>query len=197
MYLLILIFMVSLAFAVPPGQAKKTPEPEIIVVQNQTGSNEGVNWEFVGALVAIIAAAAAIVGWLLSRRERGTTAKYLKEINNAFNAYKNNTGKAESALYSLKEKIDRDFEQGKIKESAFSILDSRIDKYLSEVRKDVVSSQFNLKTSTKKKIDEMLADGVISKEEYEKFSKMDLNELSSKDRQKLKSLMNRWKSKSK
>lgn len=206
-YLLVALFLFSVVLAAPPGQAKKQPttsgstatsQPQVIIIQNQTAApQEGVNWEFVGALMAILAGVAAVIGWLFSRRASGATATYLREIDRSFNQYKNNASKCESELYSLKHKIEKDFAQGKIKDSGFSILDGRLDKYLSEVRKDVISSEFKLSSSNKKELNEMLDDGIISEEEYEKFSKMKLEGLSSKDKEKLNSLMKKWKAKKK
>ncbi len=192
LYLLIAILLVSVALAQPPWMRDNDKTQTIVVEEDQ-----GINWEFVGAIIAIFALSAGLVGWFLSRKERSKTSKYLKEINRAFNEYKGNAGKCEEALYGIKEKVERDFAHGRIKESAFSILDSKLDKYLSEVRKDMLGSQFELKKSTKKELNEMLEDGIISDEEYEKFSKMKLDELSEKDKKKLKSLMKKWRTEKK
>lgn len=206
-YALIFLVFASIALAAPGGKKSNTQNPapaQTVVVQNVTKiivqnnsaapAQEGIDWNLVGGIAAIIALAAGLLGWLLSRKQRGMTAKYLKEIGRAFNEYRDNTSKCESALYDIKEKIEKDFSGGKINDSAFSILDARLDKYLAEVRKDVLNTQFNLSGSTKRELSKMLEDGAISREEYAKFSKMSLKGLSSKEKEKLKLLMKRWES---
>jgi len=211
-YIFVALVVVSVVFAAPPWKKTTTTQPKTatkdqpttivvqnvtkIIVQNQTSPQEkGVNWESIGAIVGIAGLAAGFLGWFLSRKERGTTAKYLREIDRAFNQYRDDTSRCESALYDIKEKIEKEFSHGKINDSAFSILDARLDKYLAEVRKGVISTQFKLSEETKKKLENMLEDGVISKEEYATFSKMNIKELSAKDRARLKSLMKKWEEK--
>ena len=208
-YLIILLVLVSVVLAAPPWKqaSQKTAAPTQtvvvqnvteIIVQNATAPQKGgIDWNFVGGMAAIIALAAAAVGWWLSRRQRGMTSQYMREIDKTFNSYKDNSSKCESELYNIKEKIDKDFAHGKVNENAYTILDARLDKYLSEIRKGIVSSEFKLSTADKKELNDMLEDGVITQEEYSKFSKMKLGELSSADKQKLKHLMGKWKSKRK
>jgi len=206
-YIFIALIVASTVFAAPGGKKGntqgQTPAQTVVVqnvtkviVQNNSAAHaqEGIDWNLVGGIAAIIALTAGFLSWLLSRKQRGMTAKYLKEIGRAFNEYRDNTSKCESALYDIKEKIEKDFSGGKINDSAFSILDARLDKYLAEVRKDVLNTQFTLSGSTKRELSKMLEDGAISQEEYAKFSKMSLKELSSKEKEKLKSLMKRWES---
>jgi len=170
-----------------------------VIVQNNTGQEKesGMDWNLVGGVAAIIALAAAAVGWFLSRKERGMTSKYIREIDRSFNEFRDNTSKCESVLYNIKEKIEKDFSKGKINDSAFSILDARLDKYLSDVRKGVIGSQFKLTEANKKELDNMLEDGVITEKEYERFKKMKISELPAGDRKKLQSLMKKWEGKKK
>ena len=173
----------------PPVQTQTT-----IIIQNNTSApkQEGWDWQTIGSIVGILATLGAIIGWLLTRKSRSKASGYIKDINEAFNKYKNDTGKCEAELYRVKEQIEHDFAKGKISDESFSMLDSRIDKYLSEVRQGIVTT-FGLSSKDKKELDDMLEDGVISEEEYKKFSKMDLKELPKRERARLEKLMKKWK----
>jgi len=211
LYIFVALIIVSVVLAAPPWKKQpatattpKTP-PQTVVVQNVTRiivqnntaarQEEGIDWNLVGGITAIIALAAGAFGWWFSRKSRGMTAKYLREIDRAFNEFRDNTSKCESVLYDIKEKIEGDFSKGKIDDSAFSILDSRLDKYLSEVRKGIISTHFKLSEVHKKELDDMLGDGIITKDEYRKFKKMKISELSGKDRKRLQELMQKWEKK--
>jgi len=167
-----------------------------IIIQNNTSApkEEGINWEFVGAITGILAIIAALIGWLLTRKNRSKASGYIKDINEAFNKYKNDTGKCEAELYRMKEQIEHDFAKGKISEESFTMLDTRIDKYLSDVRRGIVKT-FELSSKDRKELNGMLEDGVISEDEYKKFSKMNLKELPKQERAKLEKLMKNWKKK--
>jgi len=213
-YLIIALLLAAVAMAVPawkkpttptsPVPTKKTQPAQTVIVQNVTQiivQNEsalpekGIDWNLIGGVATVIALAAGAIGWWLSRRQRGMTAQYMREIDKTFHSYKDNSSKCESELYSIKEKIDRDFAHGKVNENAYTILDARLDKYLSEIRKGIVGSEFKLSKESRKEFDQMLEDGVITEDEYRKFSRMKLSELSPHEKQKLKHLMSRWKSK--
>jgi len=209
LYIFLFLIVASVAMAAPGGKKQPTTttttaaKPTVIyqnvtqvIVQNNTAQQkEGIDWNLVGGMAAIIALAAAGIGWFLSRKERGMTSKYMREIDKSFNEFRDNTSKCESVLYNIKEKIEKDFSKGKINDSAFSILDARLDKYLSDVRKGVIGSQFKLTEANKKELGDMLEDGVITEKEYEKFKKMKISELSAADRKKLQSLMKKWEEK--
>jgi len=201
-FLILIVLLSSISLAVPPWKQKQSEPTKIIVenrtiiVQNATQAEKGINWEAIGAIVGIVAAIAAFVGWLLTKKGRSITSKYLKEINSVFNEYRNDSSRCESELYNIKEKIERDFSKGKLSEESFSLLDSRIDKYLGEIRKGIIT-KFELSPKIRKELNEMLKDGIITEDEYKRFSKMNLKELSKEDREKLERLMKKWKEENK
>lgn len=216
LYICLFLIVASVVLAAPGGKKQTTTAPTKttttaakptvvyqnvtqIIVQNNTSQEKsgGIDWNLVGGVAAIIALAAAGIGWFLSRKERGMTSKYMREIDKSFNEFRDNTSKCESVLYNIKEKIEKDFAKGKINDSAFSILDARLDKYLSDVRKGVIGAQFKLTEANKKELDSMLDDGVITEKEYDKFKKMKISELPAAERKKLESLMKKWEEKKK
>ncbi|MFO8016423.1 MAG: SHOCT domain-containing protein [Candidatus Woesearchaeota archaeon] len=152
----------------------------------------GINWEMVGVIVAIIG---IFGGWLLSRRVRGKTARYMGEIDRAYKENKEDPQKGEKRLSELRERIEEDFKKGKLNDQTLALLESRLDKYSEKLRTSIIESDMQLPPDIQKKIKHMLSDGVITKEEYDHFLKM-MNEehgMSKGDEQKLKQLMKRWK----
>lgn len=178
--------------------ATKTPQTTAPTQQQQTGASnatattaeEGINWEAVSVVLVIIG---ALIGWYVSRKMRSKSAFYLKEIDAIYKKHQENPEAMDTALSELRERIERDFESGKITDQAIALLEARIDKYTKMARMDTISTGLRLPKTTKRQIKEMLEDGIISEEEYERFADMDLTHLSQKDYEKLTRLMQKWK----
>lgn len=169
-------------------------EPQVIYV-NQTVAvpveDEGINWEMIGVIIVIIA---GIVGWIISRLVRGKTAKYMSEIDGVYRKYNKNTNRCEAELTNLREKIDNDFKKGKLTDQALGILEKRIEKYSRELRSDIIGSKFQLPSDLSGNIKKMLADGVITKEEYSHFKDvLGKANMGSKEKEELNNLMKKWK----
>lgn len=166
------------------------PTKEIIII-NQTVpiQKEGTNWEMIGVIIAVLAIAISLIGWLLTRKKSSTTSKYIDEINNTYSEYKGNSDKCEMKLVEMKAKIEEELAAGKITEQSFDILDRRIEGYLGNIRKGIVN-KFDLSPDVKKKVDQALKDGKISREEYEGIK--NLKELALDKKDKLLKLLKKW-----
>lgn len=192
---LLLILSVQLVAAAPPWKKQPQPtDPQIIYV-NQTvpaPASEGLNWEMIAVILAVIG---VIGGWLISRKVRGKTAKYMSEIDKTYRTYNKNANKCEAELAGIREKIESDFKKGKINDQSLAILEGRIDKYSENLRSDILDKKFKLPADLKKKIKHMLSDGIITKEEHEHFLDIIKGDygLSKKDEAKLRALMRKWK----
>ncbi len=167
----------------------------VVIVQNITSQESGLEWDKIGAIVSSIAIVGAAIGWFITRKSRGLTSKYLRDLDKAFHTYKDNASKCESAIYNVKEEIERDFSKGKLNDQALALLETRVDKYLGNIRKDVLKTNVELPADILRDLDKMLKDGFISEEEYKKFASMDIASLSKKDQEKLKSLVQKWRKK--
>ncbi|MCX8147182.1 MAG: hypothetical protein N3D84_01810 [Candidatus Woesearchaeota archaeon] len=215
LFLLVMSILPICASAIPAWKKtnSKTPsQTATITTQNKTATQPVVqtkvyiinntqmvatekpwykDWEFIGLVVVIIS---AIGGWIISRIMRSKTAKYMAEIDKIYNTYNLNANKCEAELVALREKIENDFKKGKINDQGLSLLESKIDKHLKSLRSDIVKRRFLLPDNLKKLVKEMLADGIITKEEYKHFKQI-LNkaELSAKDKEDLNRLMHKWK----
>lgn len=159
--------------------------------ESTTVSSKSFNWEMFGVILAVIG---AIIGWLISRRIRGKTAKYMSEIDGVYRSYNKNANKCEAELANLREQIENDFKKGKINDQSLAILDARIEKYAQQLRSDIVDKRAELPDDLKKKIKNMLSDGIITKEEYNHFKNiMGKSQMDAKDKEEINRIMKKWK----
>jgi len=197
--LLLLAMPVIAQKKVPPGQQKfqqPSPEPTTIITTTAPSttqtSSDGTNWEMIGALVAIIAALTAGIGWYVTNKKKSKTSGYLGEINTTYNKFKNDSSKCEANLYVLRERIEKDFTSGKIDEHNLGLLHGRIERYLKNVRMGIVDD-LDISADAKKELSKMLKDGIVSEEEYTSFVKH--KDLSSKDKSSVEKYLAKWKRK--
>lgn len=175
-----------------PTQTQPTVVEKTVIINNTSAPvEEGVNWNMIGGVIAIISILTALVGWFLTRKKSSTTSKYLTEINKTFDDYKNNSDQCELKLSELKYKLEKEFASGKLTEQSYDILDRKIETHLTNIRKGIIN-QFNLSGDIKDKIDKSLKDGKISKEEYANIIKTDLTNLAKDKKEKLLKLLKKW-----
>ena len=107
---------------------------------------------------------------------------------------RNNPAKCEKKLEEIRQNIDEEFKKGKLNDQALSILEKRIDKYSGNLRQDVINKRFDLPQGLDRSIKNMLSDGIITKEEYDHFTKKITKAgLGAKEKEELKRMMKRWK----
>ena len=194
MVILILLFL-PVVYSAPPWKKQTAPatptEPqkEIIIINQTVPAQEGIDWNMVGGIIAIISVIIALVGWFLTRKKSSNTSKYLDEINQTYLEYKGHSDKCEIKLVEVKAKIESELAAGKITEQSFDILDRRIESYLGNIRKGIVN-KFDLSPDIKKKVDQALKDGKISKEEYEGIK--NIKELALDKKERLLKLLKKW-----
>ncbi|MDD5133441.1 MAG: hypothetical protein PHD81_04385 [Candidatus Nanoarchaeia archaeon] len=210
-YLLIfvlILLVLPIGYSAPkwkqnPSTPSTPTEPTTIiketVIINNTSTpteQEGIDWNMVGGIAAVIGIAAALAGWFFTRKKSGTTSKYLTEINTTFNNYKNNSDKCEIQLLELKNKLEKEFSSGKLTEQSYDILDRKIDNYLGDIRKGIVN-QLQLTGEARQAVEKALKDGKISEKEYDTIKKLDLKGLAKEQKEKLFKLLKKWEEKSK
>jgi len=191
---LILLFL-PIANSVPPWKrqpiepAQTEPTKEIIIINQTVPAQEGANWDMIGGVIAILIVLASVIGWFLTRKKSSNTSKYLDEINQTYTEYKGNSDKCEMKLVEVKAKIESELAAGRITEQSFDILDRRIENYLANIRKGIVN-KFDLSPDVKKRVDQALKDGKISREEYEGIR--NIKELALDKKEKLLELLRKW-----
>lgn len=179
---------------------KTTTTPQVIervvIVNNthvaaQDNTPWYTDWNFIAVVLAVIG---ALVGWLISRRVRGKTAKYMSEIDRVYRSSNTSTNKCEAKLVGIRDQIEDDFKKGKINDQSLALLESRIDKYTRELRSGIVDRTTGIPTDLNKKIKHMLSDGVITKEEYAHFEEIVKKEnMGASDKEEIRNLMKKWK----
>jgi len=177
---ILVLLLIPLVLAVPPWKRETT-----------TGSgetSERINWEMIGVILFVVAGA---IGWFVSKRVRGKTAKLIREIDDLHKKHQQNPKKCEKELVTLREKIMEEFKGGSVNEQSLSLLEGRIDRYLKELRTEIID-KFILPDEVENTITEILADGIITKDEYEQFMKV-LKKVKVKDKDQLLKLVKQWK----
>jgi len=145
------------------------PMGQPIASISREGGLYGVDWEFVGVFLVVVGTVAGtVVTWVKGRRKRGIVSRYIRQIDVKYTDPEAGPAEKRDALKKMKRKISEEFGRGKLDESAYSILDKRIDDYLKEQRDSAGISNVELKAE----IDKILEDGIVTKEEYAEFEDM-------------------------
>jgi hypothetical protein len=93
-----------------------------------------MQWEFIAIVVTIISGIAAVTGFSISaQKKKKSISKYMTEIDNTFNEFRQKTKRCEAELYRLRDLLEERLKKGKIDESIYELLQKRIDKYLEEI----------------------------------------------------------------
>ncbi len=175
------------------GDSEDTGTEVVYVNQTAPARDEGLNWEMIAVVIAVIG---TIIGWFISRRMRSKTARYLTEIDNIYKQKKSNPPACQKGLENMRQKIDEEFKKGRINDQALSILEKRIDKYSGELKRGIIDSRFTLPKDLDRKVKHMLSDGIITSDEYKNLKNiLKKSEMSEDEKEKLRSLMERWKQK--
>ncbi len=91
-------------------------------------------WQVILAVVGIALSVAIIAGaWYTTHRKRGHVKELLDQIDDAFFRFKRNTRRCEAELYRLRDIVLESYKSGAITEASYSILNSKIDDYLSKL----------------------------------------------------------------
>jgi hypothetical protein len=117
----------------------------------------------------------------------------MKEIDSIMESESSARDK-EIELKDLKKKIKGEFSAGLIIENHYLILEREADNAIGEIRTKVVTHGVAMPDELKEDVEEVLEDGVVTKEEYRDImnrirSTKDLNPI---EKSKLNSLMTRW-----
>jgi hypothetical protein len=79
----------------------------------------------------------AFVGgaWVRTRRRRGLTKAFLKEIDDVYDKLRNDRQQCEEQLYRLRNTVLKGVTDGKITQEDYELIDKRIDKHMEELKK--------------------------------------------------------------
>lgn len=129
-----------------------------------------LNWEAIGVFLTICF---ALGTWMIIRKNRRKLKDYFDKIDNTYGQFKMKSHRCEAELYRLKDLIEEDLKEGRIEESTFQILSSRVESYLKEVRQQILHEQFgSLPQTLMENLTTMLQNNQVSHEEYTQFMKL-------------------------
>ncbi len=100
---------------------------------NDIFSEYGV--QFLALLVSLVGVILAISGFSLANsKKKKHIAKFMNEIDDAFNSFKWKSKRCEAELYRMHDIIEEKLKEGKLDESSYQLLSTRIEKYLKEIQ---------------------------------------------------------------
>ena len=120
-------------------------------------------------LVVVGTLAGTMITWVKGKKKRGVVSRHIRQIDRAYTELEGGPAEKREALRKMKRTISKEFGKGKIDESAYGILDKRIDDYLKELR---LGAGKISNVELKAEIDKILEDGIVTKDEYEEFEEM-------------------------
>lgn len=143
-------------------------------------------------LVAILAGSA--YGVYYRRKKLGRFSELLTRLDDVYGSYKMNPKRCETELEKMKATINEDLKKGVIDENNYTILKNRIDEILGEIRSEALRSQVpQLPKDIELKIKDMLIDGEISREEYDKIMPVIKgSDMAKADKEKMRKMVKSW-----
>jgi len=168
-------------------------------IQEKQTASWWSNWEPIVTIFTIFASVVvSAYGYLIVRKKRKRLKGYLEEIDGDYNTYFINLQMCENKLLLLKDKITHEFEEGKMNENHYFILEKKINDYLSELKEKervaTIKQTFMLPKDIEHNIRIMLDDGRITPTEYQKFIGMveSTSGAKIKDMDELQRLLGQW-----
>ena len=148
---------------------------------------------FLAVVSGIIAFSLFLFGFITMRKKKGKLKEYMHKIEQIKDKEKTPKDK-EIELLALKKQIKKEFSSGLISENHYIILERELDDALGEARKTIVEHKVIMPEKLKEDVDEILEDGVVTKEEYKIAAKkiMASEELTDEEKTKLNKLMMHW-----
>ncbi len=108
----------------------------------------GIIWsvELIAGVISIGAAGLGVVGWMTRtrrtrRKSRILFKKMLEEVDDVYSHFKMNARRCEAELLRIKGDVFAGFKDGLIEEEGFHTLDTRIDEYIKDVRREIEKSE--------------------------------------------------------
>jgi hypothetical protein len=129
------------------------------------------NAEVVVGIIGLVAiGAGSAYGVYRRKKKHGRFSELLTQLDEIYVSYKLNPKRCELELEKIKGTINEDLKKSTIDDNNYSILKGRIDEILSEIRSESLRSEVaELPKDIELKIKDMLIDGEITREEYDKI----------------------------
>lgn len=153
------------------------------------------NPEVIIAIIGLVALGCGS-GYATYRRKkkRGRFSELLEELDEIYRSFKTHPHKCETELEKMKAVINEDLKGSVIDENNYSILKGRIDELITEIRSESLQSQVqDLPKDIEIRIKDMLIDGKITRDEYDKILPIIKgSDMASADKEKMQKELESW-----
>ncbi|UCE74641.1 MAG: hypothetical protein JSV56_02780 [Methanomassiliicoccales archaeon] len=153
------------------------------------------NPEVVVGIVGLVAIGCGSAFGLYRRKKKhGRFSELLTKLDQIYGSYKLNPQRCETELERMKSTINEDLKRSTIDENNYSILKTRIDEILAEIRSQAMKTQVSeLPKDIELKIKDMLIDGKLTREEYDKILPVIKgSDMATDDKEKMKKMVESW-----
>ncbi|UCE36600.1 MAG: hypothetical protein JSW00_13930 [Thermoplasmata archaeon] len=150
----------------------------------------------VAALVAL--AVGSTYGMMRKKKKQSRFSELLTELDKIYRDFKMYPHRCEIELEKMRAVTNEDLKRGIIDENNYSILKGRIDELIREVRSDAIQSEVksevkDLPKDIELRIKDMLIDGKISRDEYDKLLPIIKgSDMASDDKEKMEKKLESW-----
>jgi hypothetical protein len=163
------------------------------------GSAFGEGWfdnpEVMVGIIALVAmGAGSAYGIYHRKKKRGRFSELLGNLDEIYRSYKLNPHKCEIELEKMRAIINMELRRSVIDENNYSILKDRIDELVTEIRSDSLQSQVSeLPKDIEMRVKDMLIDGKISRDEYDKLLPIITgSDMAAGDKEKMQKVLEGW-----
>jgi hypothetical protein len=148
----------------------------------------------VGLLGLFIIIAGSAFGVYRRRKKQGRFSDLLTKLDDVHTSYKMNPQRSETELAKIKATINEDLKKGVIDENNYTILKSRIDEIVGEIRQQALRSEVSqVPKDIELKLKDMLIDGKITREEYDKIMPaIKGSDMTKADKEKMGKMVKSW-----
>lgn len=153
------------------------------------------NAEVVVGIIGLVAiGAGSAYGVLRRKKKHGRFSELLTQLDEVYGSFKLNPKRCETELEKMRATINEDLKKSTIDENNYTILKTRIDEILGEIRSESMKSEVaELPKDIEIKIKDMLIDGEITREEYDKLLPIIKgSDMASDDKEKMKKMVGSW-----
>lgn len=156
----------------------------------------------VGTVAAIVSASVAVcsfAAYLVARRTQNRQKRHLKklldELDVVYTRFKMNAHRCEAELYRLKDIIATDLKEGRLEEQSYTILDKRLDGYMTEIQERIIDESLgSFPARLKDALRQLMEKGEMDENQLAALEKIILatNEVSEADKVRLRESLERW-----
>ncbi|UCG68901.1 MAG: hypothetical protein JSV09_14105 [Thermoplasmata archaeon] len=148
----------------------------------------------VGVIGLVAIGAGSAYGVYRRKKKHGRFSELLTEMDKIYGSYKTNPKRCELELEKMRSTINEDLKKNTIDENNYAILKGRIDEIIKEIRSETIHSEVkDLPKDIEIKIKDMLIDGEITREEYDKLLPIIKgSDMATDDKERMKKMVESW-----